>query len=574
LLLTLGGKSLIAGGTYCKAGFTYTVDTDISYYTYVFYDTSVTSSSIINWVWDFGDNVFSNKQNPEHQFLDEGTYIVKLSIECADGSTDTYIDTLLIKKIIPPSCTANFTAKLDSSQAIYTYQFTDHSVSPGDTIISWVWNFGDNSALVYTQHPQHQFANTGFYVVTLTVTTSQACSATYNDSLFISTLQPTCSADFSFSADSLTANPKLIYFSDQSSSASSIVSYHWDFSDGDSSNVKNPVHLFPNQGVFDVKLSIQTTNGCSSCTHYPIVVGNPQQYNFWGRVYLGSLTTDKCVALLYKEYNNGYIVPVDTVRLTSISDTLGVYYFYQVFEGKHKVKIILPESSNYDQQFAPTYFGDNLFWNYTSSINLTSDLSLLNVNMSPVVQQTGGCQITGSVFNNNTTISQKNIQVLLLDNVQEVYAYTFSDSLGQYSFNNIPQGNYQVYAEITGLYSIPAQVYFTSNFDTLNNVNVYLSKTNSTVNIDETPEDKAKLDLLLYPNPVDNKLNIRLISNNNSDFEYRIYNNLGQLVLQGLVKSSRYASSINTQHLNSGLYMLSIYSEKEDLILSKKFIHR
>lgn len=41
------------------------------------------------------------------------------------------------------------------------------------------------------------------------------------------------------------------------------ISYHWDFGDGDSSTLKNPVHRYSNAGTYDVTLTVITTDGCT-----------------------------------------------------------------------------------------------------------------------------------------------------------------------------------------------------------------------------------------------------------------------------------------------------------------------
>ncbi len=573
ILMAFSSKLLLAGESNCVAAYTYTIDTEVSYFTYLFQDSSVSALPIVSHAWDFGDGVSSTNVNPEHQYLHEGDYVVSLSIVCSDGSMDSYSETIHVQKVIPPSCAASFTFKYDSTQANYTYLFTDHSVSPGDTIISWSWNFGDGSPLATTQFPQHQYSTPGTYVAVLSVTTAQSFSSTVSELIDVSSSAPLCNADFSYFVDSTSGSQQLIGFTNESSSVDSILSYHWDFGDGDTSILKNPIHYFPNQGVYDVQLCIHTSGGCCSTTHYLIQVGNPMKYNLWGRVYLGNLTTDKCIALLYKELSNGFIVPIDTVRLTSVNDTLGVYYFYQVLEGMHKVKIILPESSNYDKLYAPTYYGDDLFWNMTSSINLNTDLSLMNVNMKNVVQQVGNCQISGSVMKNNSGYSMEGVQVILLDNYNDVFAYTFTDSLGEYTFEDVPIGNFQVFAELTGLYSIPASVSFNVNNDTLSNVNVYLSKYNSMVSIDKPKESVVSTEFRLFPNPVTNSLNIEILKGSNMDYKYRIINNIGQIVSFG----NGNANGINTievRNLHSGMYLISIFSQKNELILSKKFIHK
>ena len=571
--LILSVQTVSAAGKNCTAGFTYTIDTEVSSLTYLFTDISSSNSQILSWSWDFGDGSNSVNQNPEHQYLLEGTYVVSLHIVCSDGSTDAAIDTIEVRNVMPPSCTAYFTSLADTSLSPYSYKFTDHSVSPNDTVTSWSWDFGDGTANVSNQNPVHQFSSTGSFTVTLNIGTSKGCSASYSDVVVVSNNLPACNASFTFSADSVTGNNTLIFFFDKSTAADPIVAWHWDFADGDSAVAQNPVHIFPYQGVYDVVLTITTQSGCSSSMHYPIQVGNPQKYNMWGRVYLGNLTTDKCIALLYKEYSNGYIVPIDTVRLTSVNDTLGVYYFYQILEGKHKIKVILPESSNYDKLYAPTYFGDNLFWNMTSSMNLFQDLSLMNVNMEPVVQQSGSCYISGAIMKNNVPINYAGVQVLLLDASHNVYAYTFSDSQGQYVFEDVPTGNYLVYAELTGLYALPAQIAFASATDTINNVNVHLTSKNAMVSIDQALVKDINLDLTLYPNPVNEQLNVR-INQHDVVLKYEIVNSLGQLVAQGIVDRNTTLTHINMSEIKTGLYILRLFTADGEVIENKKFIRR
>ena len=572
-VLFFGAQTAWAGGNNCTANFTYTVETEISSFTYQFTDMSSSVGQIVSWNWDFDDGFSSENQNPEHQYFTEGTYVVSLSILCSDGSSDIISDTIKVEEVVPPYCAASFTYTVDTSQASYSYQFTDHSVSPNDTITSWSWNFGDGSAIVHSQNPLHQYSSTGSYTVSLSISTISGCNSSFSDVVVASMTPPSCNAYFTYSADSVTGNNQLIFFFDQSTAADPIISWHWDFADGDSAVVKNPVHIFPSVGVYDVVLTIKTQNGCTSTVHYPIQVGNPQKYNLWGRVYLGNLTTDKCIALLYKEFNNGYILPIDTVRLTSVSDTLGVYYFYQILEGKHKVKILLPESSAYDKLYAPTYYGNNLFWNSSSVINLNQDLALMNVNMIPIVQQGGSCMISGSIMQNNTPIQYEGVQVLLLNSSHDVYAYTFTDNQGNYKFEDVPTGNYLIYAEVTGLYAIPAHISFISTHDTLSNVNIHLSTKNTFISIDPTINKEAAINIKLFPNPVDDYLNIR-INGTHTDLNYYIINNLGQYINEGLIPTNASLFTIGVNHIKSGFYILKVYSKDNTLSSSKKFIRR
>ncbi len=69
----------------CFADFTY-VDSLCDYF---FYDNSQSSSQIIEYHWDFGDGTISTQQNPVHNFLQNGNYLIKHYITSVDSCTDT-----------------------------------------------------------------------------------------------------------------------------------------------------------------------------------------------------------------------------------------------------------------------------------------------------------------------------------------------------------------------------------------------------------------------------------------------------------------------------------------------------
>ncbi|GEM_PF-6575024 len=50
-----------------------------------------------------------------------------------------------------------------------------------ETVTSWSWDFGDNSALVTSQSPSHTYSSSGNFEVSLTVTTQSGCNATFMD---------------------------------------------------------------------------------------------------------------------------------------------------------------------------------------------------------------------------------------------------------------------------------------------------------------------------------------------------------------------------------------------------------
>lgn len=73
----------------------------------------------------------------------------------------------------PP--TANFTWTPSDPLARYNVQFTDLSTDTGG-IVSWSWNFGDNTNISALQNPKHKYEKSGTYPVKLTVTDGDGSS--------------------------------------------------------------------------------------------------------------------------------------------------------------------------------------------------------------------------------------------------------------------------------------------------------------------------------------------------------------------------------------------------------------
>jgi PKD repeat protein len=57
--------------------------------TVTFSDQSTSYDGITSWLWDFGDGQTGTERNPTHQYAQDGTYTVSLTVTEADGSSGT-----------------------------------------------------------------------------------------------------------------------------------------------------------------------------------------------------------------------------------------------------------------------------------------------------------------------------------------------------------------------------------------------------------------------------------------------------------------------------------------------------
>ena len=149
------------------AAFTSNVQSGTTPLTVQFTDQS-TGTTPLTYLWDFGDGGTSNAKNPSHTYATEGIYTVILTVTNAAGSASEsktdYID------VTAPLPTAQFTSSSTTGPAPLTVQFTDTSVSSGDT--GYAWDFGDGGAST-DRNPSHMYTTEGLYTVILTVSNTQ-----------------------------------------------------------------------------------------------------------------------------------------------------------------------------------------------------------------------------------------------------------------------------------------------------------------------------------------------------------------------------------------------------------------
>jgi gliding motility-associated-like protein len=103
------------------------------------------------------------------------------------------------------------------------------------------------------------FANPGTYSVKLVI--QNATGIAELERIDYITVYPAPTADFSSNL-TLGCVPTTIQFTDQSSPAGSIVSWQWDFGDGNTSTSQNPTNTYTNVGFYTVTLTVTNNTGC------------------------------------------------------------------------------------------------------------------------------------------------------------------------------------------------------------------------------------------------------------------------------------------------------------------------
>jgi PKD repeat protein len=234
--------------------------------------TAGAGTTITSYHWTFGDGDSAKVKDPTHVYKHSGLYTACLTIEgvnatgikCKDKECHSvmvkgcgpYIDSVHCK------LAANFHSKTDSC----TVKFEDaSSAGLGTTITSWKWSFGDGDSSA-VKNPTHAYKFSGHYTVCLTIEGVNAGGIKCKDKecRFIEikgcgtdTTRCRLNSKFSSKVDSCTAT-----FTDASTAGAgtTITAWHWTFGDGDSSNVKNPTHVYTHSGHYSACLTIEGVN--------------------------------------------------------------------------------------------------------------------------------------------------------------------------------------------------------------------------------------------------------------------------------------------------------------------------
>ena len=150
------------------------------------------------------------------------------------------------------------------------------SSDPDGTTVSYAWDFGDSTTGSGVS-PSHSWAAAGSYVVTLTVTDDDGDSdvspttATVSDPL--PNQPPDADAGGPYAADA--GAPLTLDGSASSDPDGTIVSYAWDFGDGNTGSGVSPTHTYAAAGSYAVTLTVTDDDGATDVGQTTATISEP-----------------------------------------------------------------------------------------------------------------------------------------------------------------------------------------------------------------------------------------------------------------------------------------------------------
>ena len=229
---------------------------------------------IVSYTWDFGDGNATSSTNSTiiHCYAEDGNYTVALTVVDNEGLNGTTFDIITVLNRIPVALFTESATTVSTGEVIYFN--ASMSIDPDGTIISYLWNFGDGTN-ASGMTVDHAYTENGNYTVTLTVTDNDGAMAVCNATKNILNRSPvlafTESAVTVFTGEVIHFNASASYDPD-----GTIVSYFWDFGDGNTGTDVTIDHSYADNGIYTVMLTaVDNDNAIVFTTSNKTVLNRP-----------------------------------------------------------------------------------------------------------------------------------------------------------------------------------------------------------------------------------------------------------------------------------------------------------
>lgn len=206
--------------------------------------------------------------------LVEGTYVFRLTAtddENAIGFDDVSVIVQPEGANMAPTAVVSATPLTGDSPLEVT--FTGSNSTDDVAVVSYAWDFMDGNTSIDAD-PIHTFTADGSYAVELTVTDAEGLTDTAIVTITVgaaSNMAPTAIA----TATPLTGDvPLEVTFTGSNSTDDvAVVTYAWDFQDGNTSSDADPVYTFTSVGTYEVELTVTDAEGLTDIATVTIIVG-------------------------------------------------------------------------------------------------------------------------------------------------------------------------------------------------------------------------------------------------------------------------------------------------------------
>lgn len=260
----------------------------------------------------------------------------------------------------------------------------------------------------------------------------------------------------------------------------------------------------------------------------------------------------------------------DTVKYVDsvLTDTNGFYNFnaYPNLSGNCQLIMkarLLPSASEYDKYLPAYHIADNQYalkWHSARNISKTSADSGINILLPEAMNPFGGPSvISGIAYYSNTSNVIKDRLMFITDMLDVPVAYTYTNNLGKFYFNNLQFGTYKIFGDAWNVENLDFIVKVDADNVYVQNIvftedNLYY-KGGWPASVGQPGKEDMTLEV--YPNPATEQLNVQMQPQN---VELSISDIAGRTLIKNSF-SNREEVSIDISELSPGVYILNAKTE-------------
>ena len=377
----------------------------------------------------------------------------------------------------------------------------------------------------------------------------------------------TLQANFVAEEDTVTGDELSVTFRDMTYGYK-VKAWHWDFGDGNTSEIQDPDHTYAEPGIYLVTLTVSAYPPAyeyfqTSTIVKQVEVGRTSEYHLGGHVFTGLYPPiDVGYAYLYLITEDEQYIPIDT----AVIDTLGYYYFMQLLEGKYVTKARLDEGSSFYGQYIPTYLGNVLAWDQAEKITLNQtnwecDINLIPSDGIPMGKGTiNGQMLYDTSLVNNPLVPAGDIEVVLLGVEGTHITCKVSDLQGDFEFPELAYGTYQLFPDVAGVPVTSVFITISEENPVADDFSLVISKQNVTYLGINDPEQSKGMITGLYPNPATDWVNLNIEMKSTALAEIMIIDPSGRCAFRQSTRLTEGGQhlELDVSRLSAGIYQLVV----------------
>jgi hypothetical protein len=304
----------------------------------------------------------------------------------------------------------------------------------------------------------------------------------------------------------------------------------------------------------------------------------PPLFDINGNVTAGSSTFDAGKIEFYKwDSLNTCFQLQDSTGV----DSSGAYSFNNILPGTYILKVIPDVTSAFYSTYLPTYFGDTPYWASADTLSTSQLNNPYNIHLVHIIgPMPGAGSIAGTVTNGlkfySTGNPAANVEILLTNLSDQVLAVSYSNSSGQFSFDNLAWGSYKLRAEVTLILSTPMVLSLSPANPDIQNLNFHITANGIVTGLPGKTAEPQFLLNNLFPNPALDLIYIEITSDKATHISFEIYNLSGQMQIRQdrIIRRGYQKINMNTGGLRPGLYSLHLLTAEGTIYIRKFSITR